>query len=260
MPELRRWFGWAVELPPVAEVQRWCEAAPGDWERGDAHHFSILEDGDLVGSVGIESRGGRSSTQSAISYWTRSDRHRRGYATEAATAVVEFGFREVGLERIELVAGVANTGSIRVAEKLGFRREGLLRSARMAAEGRYHCFLFSRLSSDPAAQLPPVPRSEPDFASGLVTAVVQDDADGTVLMVAAMDPEAYRRTLESGRAWFWSRSRGELWEKGATSGNYMDVQSVSVDCDRDAVLLRVRPQGPACHTGERSCFDTPLPA
>ena len=97
----------------------------------------------------------------------------------------------------------------------------------------------------------------PDFSRGLITAIVQDDADDTVLMVAHMDEDAYRRTLDSGRAWFWSRSRGELWEKGATSGNRLEVASVTLDCDGDAVLLRVRAAGPACHTGERSCFHNP---
>jgi phosphoribosyl-AMP cyclohydrolase len=100
--------------------------------------------------------------------------------------------------------------------------------------------------------------SAPDFAGGLVTAVVQDDSDGTVLMVAHMNEEAYRRTRETGRAWFWSRSRDELWEKGATSGNYMEIVSMTLDCDADALLLRVRAAGPACHTGARSCFFTEL--
>jgi len=97
-------------------------------------------------------------------------------------------------------------------------------------------------------------RVAPDFSRGLVVAVVQDAGTGEVLMVAHMDQEAWARTLETGRAWFHSRSRG-LWEKGATSGSYMDIVEVRLDCDRDAALLRVRPQGPACHTGARSCFD-----
>jgi phosphoribosyl-AMP cyclohydrolase len=97
---------------------------------------------------------------------------------------------------------------------------------------------------------------EPDFSRGLITAVVQDDADGTVLMVAHMDEEAWRRTNQTGRAWFWSRSRGELWEKGATSGSYIEVVSLVLDCDGDAVLLRGRPAGPVCHTGARGCFAT----
>ena len=99
----------------------------------------------------------------------------------------------------------------------------------------------------------------PDFSGGLVTAVVQDADDGAVLMVAHMNEEAYRRTLESDRAWFWSRSRNQLWQKGETSGNFLDVDSVTIDCDGDAVLLRVHPHGPACHTGARSCFHNPAP-
>jgi phosphoribosyl-AMP cyclohydrolase len=96
----------------------------------------------------------------------------------------------------------------------------------------------------------------PDFSRGLLTAVVQDAATGRVLMVAHMDQEAYEATLASGRATFHSRSRGRLWEKGETSGNTMRVLEVRLDCDGDAVLLRVDPTGPACHTGAVSCFDT----
>ena len=93
----------------------------------------------------------------------------------------------------------------------------------------------------------------PDFSKGLVPAVVQDADTGEVLMLAYQDEEAWRLTSSTGRAWFHSRRRG-LWEKGATSGNYMDVVEVRLDCDLDSVLLRVRPHGPACHTGARSCF------
>ena len=93
----------------------------------------------------------------------------------------------------------------------------------------------------------------PDFSKGLVPAVVQDDSTGEVLMLAYMDAEAWDRTRETGRAWFHSRTRG-LWEKGAMSGNFMEVLELRLDCDLDAVLLRVRPHGPACHTGARSCF------
>ncbi len=95
---------------------------------------------------------------------------------------------------------------------------------------------------------------QPDFSKGPIAAVVQDASSNEVLMVAYMDAEAWSRTLETGRAWFRSRTRG-LWEKGATSGNYLDVAEMWLDCDRDAVLLRVRPRGPACHTGARSCFE-----
>lgn len=89
---------------------------------------------------------------------------------------------------------------------------------------------------------------------GLIPAVVQDEGTGQVLMVAWMNTQALERTLETGQAHFWSRSRGELWRKGATSGNVMRVDKVLADCDGDTLLLQVRPAGPACHTGERSCF------
>jgi phosphoribosyl-ATP pyrophosphohydrolase/phosphoribosyl-AMP cyclohydrolase len=88
----------------------------------------------------------------------------------------------------------------------------------------------------------------------LRAAVVQDADTGRVLMLAWMDAEAERRTRESGEAWFWSRSRQEYWHKGATSGNTMAVEELRDDCDGDALLLRVRPNGPACHTGSLSCF------
>jgi len=88
----------------------------------------------------------------------------------------------------------------------------------------------------------------------LIPAIVQDADDGRVLMLAWMDDEALRRTRESGEAWFWSRSRGELWHKGETSGNTLAVVELHEDCDGDAILLRVRPNGPACHTGSLSCF------
>jgi phosphoribosyl-ATP pyrophosphohydrolase/phosphoribosyl-AMP cyclohydrolase len=91
---------------------------------------------------------------------------------------------------------------------------------------------------------------------GLVPAIVQDDATGQVLMLAYMSRESLARTLEIGQTVFWSRSRQELWHKGATSGNTQDVVSIHLDCDGDALLLRVRPAGPACHTGEVSCFFT----
>jgi phosphoribosyl-AMP cyclohydrolase len=99
--------------------------------------------------------------------------------------------------------------------------------------------------------------ARPSFgADGLVPAVVQDADSAQVLMLAHMNEQAWEATLRTGQAWFWSRSRGELWEKGATSGNRMTVVEVRLDCDDDSVLLRVHPAGPACHTGERSCFFT----
>jgi phosphoribosyl-AMP cyclohydrolase / phosphoribosyl-ATP pyrophosphohydrolase len=91
-------------------------------------------------------------------------------------------------------------------------------------------------------------------ARGLVPVVVQEAGTGEVLMLAWATAEALRRTLETGRAHYWSRSRSEMWEKGATSGHVQAVVDVRLDCDADAVLYRVRQTGAACHTGERSCF------
>ena len=88
----------------------------------------------------------------------------------------------------------------------------------------------------------------------LRAAIVQDAGDERVLMLAWMDEEALRRTRETGEAWFWSRSREELWHKGETSGNTLAIEEIRDDCDGDALLLRVRPAGPACHTGSLSCF------
>lgn len=96
----------------------------------------------------------------------------------------------------------------------------------------------------------------PDFAKagGLVTVVTVDADDGQVLMVASMNEEAFRLTLESGRVHYWSRSRKALWKKGETSGNMQELVELRVDCDADALLARVRQTGPACHEGFRSCF------
>jgi phosphoribosyl-ATP pyrophosphohydrolase/phosphoribosyl-AMP cyclohydrolase len=88
----------------------------------------------------------------------------------------------------------------------------------------------------------------------LMPAIVQDAGTNRVLMLAWMDEEALRRTRESGEAWFWSRSRQEYWRKGETSGNTLAVEELRDDCDGDAILLRVRPAGPVCHTGAESCF------
>jgi phosphoribosyl-ATP pyrophosphohydrolase/phosphoribosyl-AMP cyclohydrolase len=89
---------------------------------------------------------------------------------------------------------------------------------------------------------------------GLIPAVLQDWRDGTVLMVAYMNREAVEKTIETKIAHFWSRSRRSLWEKGAVSGNRQRVREIFVDCDQDTLLLTVTPDGPACHTGEESCF------
>lgn len=88
----------------------------------------------------------------------------------------------------------------------------------------------------------------------LTAAIVQDADTNRVLMLAWMDEEALRRTRETGEAWFWSRSREEHWHKGETSGSTLAVEELREDCDADAILLRVRPAGPVCHTGAESCF------
>lgn len=93
---------------------------------------------------------------------------------------------------------------------------------------------------------------------GLVPAVVQDADTGRVLTVAWMNRESLGKTLETGQTWFWSRSRQELWNKGATSGNTQDVAGIATDCDSDAIVVSVIPAGPACHTGETTCFHVPL--
>jgi phosphoribosyl-AMP cyclohydrolase len=91
-------------------------------------------------------------------------------------------------------------------------------------------------------------------ANGLVTAVATDAASGEVLMLAHMNADALAATIATHEATFWSRSRGRLWKKGETSGHVLRVRDIRIDCDQDAVWLIVDPAGPACHTGERSCF------
>ncbi|MNB72956.1 Phosphoribosyl-ATP pyrophosphatase [compost metagenome] len=95
--------------------------------------------------------------------------------------------------------------------------------------------------------------------AGLLPAIVQDDKTQEVLMMAYMNRESLKLSLESGETWFWSRSRGELWHKGGTSGNTQAISSIHYDCDADTLLVKVKPEGPACHTGEVSCFYRELP-
>jgi phosphoribosyl-AMP cyclohydrolase len=94
--------------------------------------------------------------------------------------------------------------------------------------------------------------------AALIPAIVQDISSNEVLMLAYMNTESLALTLSTGKATYWSRSRNELWVKGATSGNFQEVHSVSLDCDGDAILLKVTQTGVACHTGDRTCFHTPL--
>ena len=94
--------------------------------------------------------------------------------------------------------------------------------------------------------------------AALIPAIVQDVSSNEVLMLAYMNTESLALTLSTGKATYWSRSRNELWVKGATSGHFQEVHSVSFDCDGDALLLKVTQTGVACHTGDRTCFHTPL--
>jgi phosphoribosyl-AMP cyclohydrolase len=112
----------------------------------------------------------------------------------------------------------------------------------------------------------PTERLAPEIAArlrrdqhGLVAAVVREHGTGEVLMLAWMDDEALRRTLHTGRATYWSRSRRQYWVKGETSGHHQYVRSVALDCDGDALLVTVEQVGPACHTGAHSCFHRELP-
>lgn len=98
-------------------------------------------------------------------------------------------------------------------------------------------------------------RLDPKYdAKGLITAVATDAATGELLMLAHMNADALARTLETGEAWFWSRSKARLWKKGESSGNVLRVTEARIDCDQDALWLKVEAAGPACHTGERTCF------
>ncbi|MEB4616261.1 phosphoribosyl-AMP cyclohydrolase [Leucobacter sp. M11] len=113
----------------------------------------------------------------------------------------------------------------------------------------------------PSAAASGIPEGLVFSSDGLIPAIVQDDTSGEVLMLAWMNEEALARTLSEGRVTFWSRSRGELWRKGDTSGHRQYVRSVARDCDGDTLLVRVEQLGAACHTGTQSCFtDRGIPA
>lgn len=145
--ELRRWMFWAAETDP-GSTRAFAEGAAEEWEEGVAYHFAIRDDRGIAGAVGLEvpipvRRLGE------LGYWVASDRAGRGYATEAGRAVVGFGLDTVGLYRIELRAGVENLGSQRVAEKLGFRREGTLRGGCPLPDGAYDGYLYGLLAADP---------------------------------------------------------------------------------------------------------------
>ncbi|MBO0439127.1 phosphoribosyl-AMP cyclohydrolase [Candidatus Enterococcus ikei] len=95
---------------------------------------------------------------------------------------------------------------------------------------------------------------KPDFTKGLLPAIIIEEKTNDVLMLAYMNEESYKKTLETGTTWFYSRSRQQLWNKGETSGHRQKVKSILTDCDKDTLLITVEQIGPACHTGEHSCF------
>ena len=144
--ELERWMLWAVGATREG-TEAFTAEAEHDWAQGTAFHFSIFAEEQLVGALGLESRAPVNRI-GEVGYWIRSDRSGRGLTTEAGEAVVAFGFDVVGLYRIELRAGVENAASQRVAEKLGFRREGTLRKGCPGGLEPYDCYLYGLLLED----------------------------------------------------------------------------------------------------------------
>ncbi len=142
-------------------------------------------------------------------------------------------------KRKSFAGGIASIAEVVALENLGF--DSVVGMA----------FYSGKISLDEIKEF-----NEVDFAKGrgLVPAIVQEEKTGKVLMLAYMTRGSLKRTLETGKATYWSRSRRCLWEKGATSGNYQEVKDVLLDCDRDTILLKVRQKGGACHTGRYSCF------
>jgi ribosomal-protein-serine acetyltransferase len=145
--ELSRWMAWCVE-PKKSETQAFLDGSQRSWEAGTGWNFCLVLDGRAVGTVGIA--GHVPLVKSAeIGYWLRSDLAGRGLMTEAASAATRFAFDDLGLHRLELHAGPGNVASIRVAEKLGFKREGLLRDGSYARDGWYDVYVFGLLADDP---------------------------------------------------------------------------------------------------------------
>jgi RimJ/RimL family protein N-acetyltransferase len=146
IPELDPWLIWAVDATLAAE-RAFCASAPSQWESGTAYTFTVLAEGVVIGGVGLHHRTPLLPI-AEIGYWLRTDRAGRGYGTEAADAVIDFAFEALERDRIELRAGVGNVASNRVAEKLGFTREGLLRHGGKGSAGPYDSHLYGLLRSD----------------------------------------------------------------------------------------------------------------
>ena len=146
LTELVHWMAWAA-TSTLQETRTFAIQAEVQWAANVAYHFTIVQGGEVIGGVGLEIRGPLEGL-GELGYWVRSDRCGRGFATESAASVVEFAFGDLDLHRIELRAGVGNRASQRVAEKLGFRREGTLRQASGRPEAPYDCYLYGLLASD----------------------------------------------------------------------------------------------------------------
>ncbi len=147
LPELRPWMPWAANYS-VSSTLDFVTSSEAAWLTGDGYNFTIFHRDEVVGSISLI-RGNPLVRMRDMGYWLRSDLAGRGLMTEAASAVVEYGFEAIKLHRIALEAGVANTASNRVAEKIGFRREGLVRSACFGANGYYDAYLYGLLEDDP---------------------------------------------------------------------------------------------------------------
>lgn len=147
LDELRPWLTWAAEASPEAE-RSFCAQAPAGWEDGSQYVFAVTADGVVIGGIGLHRRHPLLRIVE-IGYWLRSDRAGRGYTTEAASAAVGFAFDVLGQDRVELRAGVENLASRRVAEKLGFTREGMLRHGGLGARGPYDTDIYGLLRTDP---------------------------------------------------------------------------------------------------------------
>jgi ribosomal-protein-serine acetyltransferase len=147
LEELRRWMRWA-EHPSLEATQAFAEEAERRWDEGLSYNFAVRDAGGVVGGFGLDIHAGEGRI-GEIGYWIRTDRASRGYATEAGQALIDFAFAGLGLYRLELRAGVENLASQRVAEKLGFHREGRLRKGCAHGDAGYDCYLYGLLATDP---------------------------------------------------------------------------------------------------------------
>ncbi|MGH2755507.1 MAG: GNAT family N-acetyltransferase [Actinomycetota bacterium] len=146
LPELRRWMAWADEDP--SSTLDFAAAAENAWLRGAARNFTLVHDGEVAGNIGLEQMNVLIHS-AMLGYWLRSDLTGRGLMTEAATAVVRHAFQDAGLHRLELHVALENHASIRIAEKLGFRRRGILRDGTYAAGAWMDVYVYDLLATDP---------------------------------------------------------------------------------------------------------------